>query len=107
METTVPYFHHTVVNYCHVAPVPPCKTSLDCTTCLADFLIASFHISALTLACAVCALLCACGSEETHSTFLCSTLLFSLSTEQRKKYSNSNFIMQETSQYHVEVRATL
>lgn len=27
-----------------------------------------------------------------------------LSTEQRKKYSNSNFIMQETSQYHVEVK---
>lgn len=30
-----------------------------------------------------------------------------LSTEQRKKYSNSNFIMHETSQYHVEVRSAL
>lgn len=32
-------------------------------------------------------------------------LFFSGLTEQRKKYSNSNYIMQETSQYHVEVRS--
>lgn len=30
-------------------------------------------------------------------------LLFLFLTEQRKKYSNSNIIMHETSQYHVQV----
>lgn len=32
-----------------------------------------------------------------------SMLLFLFLTEQRKKYSNSNVIMHETSQYHVQV----
>lgn len=39
--------------------------------------------------------------------FLTLNIFVFLSTEQRKKYSNSNFIMHETSQYHVEVRSAL
>ena len=47
------------------------------------------------------------GSQAGFSFLLVYPLLirlFFLPTEQRKKYSNSNFIMHETSQYHVEVR---
>lgn len=45
------------------------------------------------------------GADFFH--FLTFNLAVFSSTEQRKKYSNSNYIMHETSQYHVEVRPAL
>lgn len=47
-----------------------------------------------------------CGYTIRSLSGVCLVYYFVLSpTEQRKKYSNSNYIMQETSQYHVEVRS--
>lgn len=47
-----------------------------------------------------------CGRDTQQEVAGSHSVVF-FSTEQRKKYSNSNYIMHETSQYHVEVRTAL